>query len=163
MPIEEIEQDFPGLEKCEWSITSEADASEADDGYNCVAWAVHDTQQFWDPGLIGVRGYYWLPGVPRGDSLNSWIRAFEMNSYKVCENGQPEPGVEKIAIYVDDNNIPQHVARQLPDGNWTSKLGKGEDIQHNSLDSLGGDLYGKVAIDGAYPASKRAAEGRAPA
>lgn len=69
-----------------------------------------------------------------------------MNSYKVCDDGQPEPGVEKLAIYVDDNDVPQHVARQLPDGNWTSKLGKGEDIQHNSLDSLEGDLYGKVAI-----------------
>ena len=69
-----------------------------------------------------------------------------MNSYKVCETGQSEPGVEKIAIYVDDNDVPQHVARQLPDGNWTSKLGKGEDIQHDSLDGLEGDLYGKVAI-----------------
>jgi hypothetical protein len=34
----------------------------------------------------------------------------------------------------------------MPDGNWTSKLGKGEDIQHDSLDGLEGDLYGKVAI-----------------
>ncbi len=141
MPIEDIEQDFPDLETCEWSVTSEAD-----EGYNCVAWAVHDTQQFWDPNLIGVRGYYWPPGVPRGDSLNSWIRAFEMNSYKVCENGAPEPGVEKIALYVDNNNIPQHVARQLPDGDWTSKLGKGEDIKHHSLEGLEGDLYGKAAI-----------------
>jgi len=46
----------------------------------------------------------------------------------------------------DDNNVPQHIARQLPGGNWTSKLRKGEDIQHDSLNGLEGDLYGKVAI-----------------
>ncbi|MGH9844901.1 MAG: DUF7689 domain-containing protein [Blastocatellia bacterium] len=139
MPLEDIEQNFPGLKAGEWSITSDED-----DDYNCIAYAVHDLRQFWDPSLVGVRGYYWPPGVSRDDSLNGWIRALEMNSYKVCGNGELEPGVEKIAIYVDDSGIPQHVARQLPDGAWTSKLGKGEDIRHASLESLAGDLYGKV-------------------
>lgn len=141
MPIEELEQDFPGLKAGEWSITSELD-----EGYNCVAFAVHDTQQFWDPGLIGVRGYYWPPGGPRDDSLRSWISALEMNTYKVCADGALEPGIEKIAIYVDNNGLPQHVARQLADGAWTSKLGKGEDIRHDSLAGLEGELYGKVAV-----------------
>jgi len=139
MPIEEIEQIFPGLKTGQWQITSEADKR-----YNCIAFAVHDTQQFWDASLVGMRGYYWPPGVQRDDSLNSWIRTFEMNSYGACENGEPEPGVEKIAVYVDQSGIPQHVARQLPDGTWTSKLGKEEDIQHNSLEALEGDLYGQV-------------------
>lgn len=69
-----------------------------------------------------------------------------MNSYKVCESGSLESGIEKIAIYVDDSGIPQHVARQLQDGTWTSKLGKEEDIQHNLLEALEGDLYGKVTV-----------------
>jgi hypothetical protein len=69
MPIEDIEEDLPGLKPGDWSVSSEAD-----DGYNCVAWAVRDTQQFWDPSLVGVRGYYWPPGVSRDDSLNSWRR-----------------------------------------------------------------------------------------
>ncbi|MCY7407984.1 MAG: hypothetical protein LH631_11575, partial [Alkalinema sp. CAN_BIN05] len=38
---------------------------------------------------------------------------------------------------------PQHVARQLPNGLWTSKLGRLEDIEHE-LDGLSGDLYGTV-------------------
>jgi hypothetical protein len=66
-----------------------------------------------------------------------------MSLYQVCSDGGLEPGVEKVAIYVDDFGIPQHVARQLPDGTWTSKLGKGEDIGHVSPESLAGDLYGK--------------------
>jgi len=141
MPTEEIEQSFPRLKTGEWQITSEADKR-----YNCIAFAVHDTRQFWDASLVGIRGYYWPPGVQRDDNLNSWVRAFEMNSYKVCESGSPESGVEKIAIYVDDSGAPQHVARQLPDGTWTSKLGKEEDIRHSLLETLEGDLYGKVMV-----------------
>lgn len=124
MPSADLERDFPGLRNSGWSITSEADSR-----YNCVAFAVHDTRQFWDANLVGMRGYYWPPGVPRDDSLASWIRALELNSYRVCADGELEPGVEKIAIYVDDAGVPQHVARQLPgsvDGAWTSKLGKSQ-------------------------------------
>ncbi len=141
MPIEEIEQDFPGLQTGEWRVTSDAD-----EAYNCIAFAVHDTRQFWDPSLVGVRGYYWPPGVSREDNLQSWIRALEMNSYMVCDSGELESGGEKIVIYVDTDGVPQHVARQLPDGKWTSKLGKGEDIQHDSLESLEGGFYGKAAV-----------------
>lgn len=141
MPTADLEQDFLGLRNSGWSITSEQDPH-----YNCVAFAVYDTRQFWDANLIGVRGYYWPPGVPRDDSLASWVRAFEMNSYRVCADGELEPGVEKIAIYVDEAGIPQHVARQLAYGAWTSKLGKSEDIRHPALTSLEGDLYGKVAV-----------------
>lgn len=34
--------------------------------------------------------------------------------------------------------------RQLPDGKWTSKLGALEDIEHDRLDALEGDDYGRV-------------------
>ncbi len=37
-----------------------------------------------------------------------------------------------------------HVARQLKEGMWTSKLGPDEDIEHNTLDALEGELYGAV-------------------
>jgi hypothetical protein len=32
----------------------------------------------------------------------------------------------------------------LPDGKWTSKLGKAEDIEHDSPDDVAGGVYGKV-------------------
>jgi hypothetical protein len=37
-----------------------------------------------------------------------------------------------------------HAARQLPSGKWTSKLGKGEDIEHDSPYDVGGGVYGEV-------------------
>ena len=60
----------------------------------------------------------------------------------MCSDSSLEAGYEKIAIYVKDG-IPTHAARQLGDGRWTSKLGKYEDIEHDSLDALNGDGYGE--------------------
>lgn len=37
-----------------------------------------------------------------------------------------------------------HAARQLPSGQWTSKLGKSEDIQHESAEDVSGGVYGEV-------------------
>lgn len=141
MPKEEIEQDFPGLTEDGWQITSEIDS-----GYNCVAFAVHDTRQFWDPDGIGVRGYYWPPGVAREDTLQAWIKVFEIHGFRFCPDGNLESWFEKIAIYSDDNSIPTHVARQLPSGKWTSKLGKSEDIEHDSVRGLESNLYGKAVV-----------------
>ena len=63
--------------------------------------------------------------------------------FLVCKNGTWIPNVEKIAIYVTPDGRPQHVARQLPNGFWTSKLGRLEDIEHE-LEGLSGELYGTV-------------------
>ena len=56
-----------------------------------------------------------------------------------------EPGVEKVAIYADEHGEPQHAARQLPSGNWTSKIGSLEDIEHNTLRAVEGPMSGTVA------------------
>jgi hypothetical protein len=45
-------------------------------------------------------------------------------------------------IYVDSSGTPTHMARQLSNGNWTSKLGDAEDIEHAQLEQLEGDIYG---------------------
>jgi hypothetical protein len=37
-----------------------------------------------------------------------------------------------------------HAARQLPTGKWTSKLGKGEDIEHDTPEDVAGGVYGDV-------------------
>lgn len=141
MSLEAIESDFPNLRGTDWRKSSEID-----DGYNCIAFAVHDTRQYWDPNIIGLRGYYWPPGVPRDDNMASWIKVFEIHAFRVCEHGELEPGLEKIAIYADENQVPTHVARQLNDGTWTSKLGPYEDIEHRSLRALESYAYGNVAV-----------------
>jgi len=134
-----LEEDFPNLHKEEFKVTSPAT-----DRPNCIGWAFYDYSQFWDPSMIGVRGYYWPPGVPRDDSLESWIRVFEIHGYCICESADLQSDSEKIAIYAAIDGTPQHVARQKSSGVWVSKLGKSEDIEHNSLDALGGELYGTV-------------------
>jgi hypothetical protein len=88
--------------------------------------------------MVGVRGYYWPPGVPKDDSVQSWIRVFEIHGYEPCPGDEPEQGIEKIAIYGKSNGDATHVARQLPTGEWTSKLGKLEDIEHDNLGALEG-------------------------
>ena len=54
-----------------------------------------------------------------------------------------ETEFEKIAVFGKDGRWT-HAARLKVDGKWTSKLGKEEDIEHNTLESMEGDLYGFV-------------------
>ena len=49
----------------------------------------------------------------------------------IGEDGPLQDGYEKIAIYALDGE-PTHAARQLDTGRWTSKLGKHEDIEHDT-------------------------------
>ena len=64
--------------------------------------------------------------------------------FEDCPDAVAENGFEKIAIYTDPDGEPQHIARQLPNGLWTSKLGDDCDIQHNTLRGLEGDNYGRA-------------------
>jgi hypothetical protein len=141
MPEEDIEADFTNLKPGEWRITSEYD-----EGYNCIAFAVHDTRQFWDPDMIGVRGYYWPPGIPRDFRVSTLIRVYEIHGFRGCDNGELESGFEKVAIYGTSADNGTHAARQKDSGVWTSKLGESEDIEHDTLEGLEGDVYGKVFV-----------------
>jgi hypothetical protein len=55
-----------------------------------------------------------------------------------------EQGVDKIALFVNPAGKPAHAARQLLSGRWKSKLGQGEDIEHD-LHDLSGPIYGIIA------------------
>lgn len=91
--------------------------------------------------------YYWPHGVPRQLTLEGYAQAFKTLGYTPCDTSEVESGFEKIAIYVDHNTgVPTHAARQLPDGKWTSKLGKLEDIEHETLEGLTGSAYGSVRV-----------------
>jgi hypothetical protein len=135
----ELEELWPGLATSEYSITSPQEPRP-----NCIGWALGDTTHFWEPGPPTV-GYYWPPNAPQDDSLSSWIRVFELHGYRTCESAESEQGKEKIAIYLGLDGLPSHVARQKASGLWTSKLGKLEDIQHDTLEALVGNEYGSVA------------------
>ena len=58
-----------------------------------------------------------------------------------------EAGFEKIAFYAAPDDTPTHVARQLPNGRWTSKLGSWEDIEHateRDVEGIGAFRYGEA-------------------
>lgn len=131
----DLEQDCPGLRDRAYKITSPKDPK-----YNCIAFAVGDTSQWWQD--IRVKGYYWPPGAPSADTIQGWTRIFEMHGYTETEDRSLEIEYEKIAIYASADG-PEHVARQKASGMWTSKAGRGVDMEH-TLVSLEGNLYGKV-------------------
>jgi hypothetical protein len=125
---------YPGLAHTHFEFTSPQDPS-----YNCLAFAANETRRCWHPSSFG--GLYW-PGGPAEDTLDAWVAAFEGLGYVVTDVVDLEPGFEKLAIYAD-RDFPLHVARQLPSGYWTSKLGPREDIEHE-LEGLVGTEYGRV-------------------
>lgn len=135
-----LENLFAGLRGAGYQISSEQDHS-----YNCIAWAADDITRWWWP--INPPFSYWPGEVASDVTPQSFIRAFEKLGYKPCEDGRPEEAFEKVAIFVDSSNTPTHMARQLPNGYWTSKLGGLEDIQHETLEQLEGPhpAYGKAA------------------
>lgn len=140
-PNAEIELCFPGLTEGGYKLTSPKSGA-----YNCVAWAVGDTRAFWDDVRIRgrrVKGYYWPPGIS-ADTLDGWKAVFALHNYSVCDSDAFDSQFEKIAIYVQANGEPSHVAIQTGTGTWSSKLGKGCDIEHDTLDSLNGEEYGTV-------------------
>ncbi len=139
MSEREIEQSFPNLQRCGYSVTSPATLD-----YNCIAWAANDTEAWWEPDPLDLS--YWPLGIPRSYTLDAYIEAYKTLGYSVCEDAENENNFEKIAIYADSNGKPTHAARQLNSGKWTSKLGRLEDIEPLSLDSLAGPHYGSLAV-----------------
>lgn len=133
--------DFPNLNDQNSRITSPAR-----NGYNCIAWAVGDTARWWCP--FGPQGItYWPRGVPREQTIDAYTKALETCGFSPCSDGTLENGIEKIALFAtreEGELVPQHAARQLESGEWTSKLGTLEDISHTSERCVAGPLYGKV-------------------
>lgn len=134
---EDLESVFPHLARSVYAITSPSTPE-----YNCIAWAVGDVERWWWP--VAGSFAYWPPNIPLQESLDAFIKAFGSIGFTPCEDANVEQGYEKIVLYVDENGKPTHAARQLPNGRWTSKLGKVEDIEHE-LDGLTGAVYGVVA------------------
>jgi hypothetical protein len=143
MPEDELdpylEEKFPKLRSGLYKVKSPKDRK-----YNCLAFAANDTQHNWQytgPGKLG--GYFW-PEEVEGDSLDDVIKVYGLLGFKLCDTSEVEPDIVKIAIYIDRDLAPSHVARQTRRGTWKSKLGRGKDIEHGALELLEGDEYGKV-------------------
>jgi hypothetical protein len=144
LPIEK-EAVFPNLRREEYLVTS----TETPD-YNCIAHAAgFDDNWWWPDGPPS----YWPEGVKLEETLEIFAAAYADVGFEVCTKQcrDLEEGFEKVAVYVDADNVPTHAARQLANGKWTSKLGEWEDIQHDTLEAMEdadglGLGYGKVAL-----------------
>jgi len=88
---------------------------------------------------------YWPPDLPRDETLDNFVSAFQALGYSRCSDGILDVRYEKIALYVDSHGTPTHAARQLEGGAWTSKLGGDADIEHSSPGGLEDSDYGAVA------------------
>ncbi len=131
-----IEAAFPRLKRVQYSLTSAESPA-----YNCIAWAVGDTRRWWWPDPRPFA--FWPPSAPLEEELAAFTTAFGTLGYVTCVDGALEAGYEKVAIFADSQGKPKHAARQLPNGKWSSKLGKHEDISH-SVYGLEGGTYGDV-------------------
>jgi hypothetical protein len=140
MSLTRIKSAFPNLVDGFWRKTSEENTY-----YNCIAWAAYDQNNWWWPS--GNSDDYWPSSAPLEETLAAFIAAYGTCGYVVCSDGSLEPDFEKIAIFAKSQLgtlVPQHAARQLQDGCWTSKLGPHEDIEHVAVSGVEGQEYGSV-------------------
>jgi len=139
----DLEALFPRLSGSPYRRTSPADT-----GYNCFAWAAGESHRWWEAHPDA--GQYWPTGPTEDWSVDIVVAAYATLGYVTCLDGNPEPTLDKIAVYVRDGE-PTHAARLLPSGMWTSKLGAEDDIEH-TLDGLDGREYGSAAVFLSRPA-----------
>lgn len=133
------------LELCPNAAGKFRKTSERTRRYNCYAWALGDDTIQWIPGGDSVTSR-WPPGAPRDLAVASVVRAFEqMGFVREGEGMEAILEAERIALFVDADGDVIHLARRLPSGTWTSKMGTWEDIEHDDLEALVGGEYVRVA------------------
>lgn len=128
---------YPGLRAGEFRLTSPATSA-----YNCLGWAADDSSRWWSADEFPL--YYWPAGVPRENTVAGWAAALGSVGYEPCPDSGVQPGYMHVALY-GRAGAATHVARQLPMGRWTSKMGKNVDIEHD-LEALAGAVFGDVVM-----------------
>lgn len=137
--------------KAHWPALSPATArftSPETPDYNCIAFGVGRTDEWWEPYIFPPEqpGIFWPTEANPDNTPDAWAGALATEGFVVCADERLEPAFVKVVIYADAQGTATHVARQLKDGRWTSKLGIFEDIEHDTLAALEGPLYGRVAL-----------------
>ena len=141
---EDIERYYPKLIAAGYEKTSDETIL-----YNCIAWAVGDTSQWWECGENGPLeepGIYWPPDALHSYDLDALISAYNTLGYEICEIQSPEPelGYQKVVLYKEGEQW-RHAAKLLENGLWSSKLGDLEDVSHVRPEDAEGAFNGEVA------------------
>jgi len=109
--------------------------------YNCLAWAANTDLWFIWPDKEETCA--WPNCLPRCETVECIEDFFELLGFVKCDSPDLDLNHKKIAIFANDG-YPEHVARQLDNGHWTSKLGDLVDIEHVSVHDVSGGDYGVV-------------------
>lgn len=121
--------------------------------YNCVAWSLGIDSHWVEPYLSnGIKVEPWAvwPNTDDvGHDIDTYVKMYRGEGFVKAARGNLEAGFDKIVIYWNETSKTfNHVARQMEDGQWWSKLGRASDVQHAKPNTLGpagspGD-YGEV-------------------
>ena len=117
--------------------------SGATDLYSCLAHAIHRYDRVIWPDEDETCA--WPEQLERKETLAVFREFFRLCGYRDCVDGRLQLGTEKIVLYKDQIGLVVHVARQLKNGHWSSKLGSLADIEHISDRTIESAAYGDVA------------------
>lgn len=139
LDLKKFSKGFPNLTKQNHSVTSDPVIN-----YNCVCWAAGSDKHWVQFGPHPRVATYWPASVPGGRSVGHYIALFGKLGFTEKSDASLEVGWDKVAIYAK-GDLFMHVAKMLPDGKWSSKLGESHDISHE-LNALEGNSYGSVTV-----------------
>ena len=140
MTSDRIKRWWPQLNANNFHFTSEKTRV-----YNCLAWATGQTNIWIDMSYFQAR--YNIDSADLDHSAKGYAECLsKYYGFEICSDGKLEEGMEKVVLYEDENKDWTHIARQLDNGHWTSKMGALEDIEHYTAESLSGGDYGKPVI-----------------
>lgn len=87
----EIEDDFPNI------VSHYEIVSDEDEGYNCIAFAVGDTHQYWDPAAATrpFKGYYWPPGCGDDAAVGNLVRVLRFTDMRFANRQNWKLGLRR--------------------------------------------------------------------
>ena len=134
MARSDIERDFPALKGEEYELSGE------DFNYNCLAFALGDEGNWWEPPR--GRGQYWPPGFPEDTTVRTVESIMRAHGFSVETDAKTWPDTDAVAIYAEGEEWT-HFAK-FANAQWSCKLGEGHDVSGIRLEHLEGALYGRV-------------------
>ena len=122
-------------------------------GYNCVGYALGEVNKDIDMLALSKRfdlSPFGLSNEQLDHTINGYIKLITgLYGYEICDTSEAEDGFDKIVLFegIDEDGDLNflHMAKQLGNGIWTSKMGTFEDIEHLTPDAVNG-YYGKPKV-----------------
>lgn len=116
--------------------------SDKNKNYNCVSWVVGINDRWLWPIDDGNPYWYWPADIKEGDYVESFIDLLSNMGFVICFSGIYEESYDKVVVYGDSLG-PTHLAKQLDEKYWSSKLGDDEDVKHE-LKTFDNGGYGEI-------------------